>query len=70
MTLHFVKPWKCYQQTTVASMMLLFFIDSCNADGFKIKFSSHVLQPNNQVMMIIIIIKIIIEGVVVVVIIP
>ncbi|KAB5559446.1 hypothetical protein PHYPO_G00029220 [Pangasianodon hypophthalmus] len=47
-TLHFAEPGKCYQQTTLASMMLLFFIDSCNTDELKIKFSSHVLHPNNQ----------------------
>ncbi|XP_060796683.1 muellerian-inhibiting factor [Neoarius graeffei] len=48
MTLHFAKPGKCYQQTTLASMILLFFIDSCNTHELKIKFSGHVLQPHNQ----------------------
>lgn len=40
-------PGSCSQQT--ASTMLLFFIDSCNTDEFKIQFSGRVLQPNNQV---------------------
>lgn len=53
MTLHFAKPGKCYDQTTLASVMLLFFIHSCNTDGLQINFSSRVLQPNNQVIRII-----------------
>ncbi|KAM9461900.1 muellerian-inhibiting factor isoform 1-T1 [Clarias gariepinus] len=51
LTLHFAKPGT-YEQTTLASMMLLFFIESYNTDELKITFSSHVLQPNNQMVCI------------------
>ncbi|KAG7327770.1 hypothetical protein KOW79_009376 [Hemibagrus wyckioides] len=48
MTLHFTKPGTCPEQNTTAPIMLLFFIDFRNTDELKIKFSSHILQPNNQ----------------------
>ncbi|XP_047660720.1 muellerian-inhibiting factor isoform X5 [Tachysurus fulvidraco] len=48
MTLHFAKPATCSEQTTTASIMLLFFIDFCNTEEMKIQFSSQDLQPNNQ----------------------
>ncbi|KAI4899995.1 hypothetical protein NFI96_014500 [Prochilodus magdalenae] len=48
LTLHLTRLCKHYQQSTVASIMLLFFVDTINTEGLNIKFSSHALQPNKQ----------------------
>ncbi|KAL7866661.1 hypothetical protein AOLI_G00144750 [Acnodon oligacanthus] len=48
LTLHLTRPCKDYQQSMLASIMLLFFVDTVNTEGLNIKFSSHALQPNKQ----------------------
>ncbi|KAG9266835.1 muellerian-inhibiting factor [Astyanax mexicanus] len=48
LTFHLMKPCMAYQQNTVASVVILFFMDTTATEELNLKFSSHGLQPNKQ----------------------